>query len=72
MKGNGNRIHTLGDRHFCTIAHAEEMAHAAYLLARKEVAEEMRKMALAFEARFVALAQQCGVDATGEAKPDAG
>lgn len=68
---NGSRIHTLGDKHFCTIAQAQEYAHAAYLLARKEVAEEMRKMALA---------QQCGVDATGsvpretshEAKQDAG
>lgn len=56
MSGNG--LHRVGAKHFCTIEHAEQLAHSAYLLARKEVAEEMRKMALAFEARIVALTPQ--------------
>lgn len=46
------RIHTPG---FCTHDAAESLAHSAYLLARKEVAEEMRKMALGFEERIKAL-----------------
>lgn len=52
VKGNGKRIATLGDRMFCTVEQAEQLAHSAYLLARKEVAEEMQKMAQAFEARI--------------------
>lgn len=63
---NGSRIHTPG---FCTHDAAEAIAHSAYLLARKEVAEEMRKMALGFEARIVGLEARLVAMEPQSAKP---
>lgn len=45
----------MGDYHFCTIKQAEELAHAAYLLSRKEEAQARHEMAKAFEERLKAL-----------------
>lgn len=56
--GNGGHVHRLGDKMFCTREEAEQLAHSAYLLARKEVAAEMRKMALAFEERIKGLEER--------------
>ena len=60
----------MGAHHFCTIKQAEELAHAAYLVGRREEAAERHKMALAFEerikgveARMVAIASAAGVQA---------
>lgn len=50
----------MGLHHWCTIKHAEELAHAAYLLGRKEEAEERQKMARAFEARIKELDERLG------------
>ena len=60
----------MGVHHFCTIKQAEELAHAAYLLGRKEEAKARHEMALAFEARIkgieenlAAVAREAGIHA---------
>ncbi len=56
----------MGVHHWCTIKQAEELAHAAYLLGRKEEAKARHEMALAFEARIKALEEKV---TTGENAP---
>lgn len=55
---NGNRIHRPGDKMFATREEAEQLAHTAYALGRKEEAVERRKFALALEARIKGLEER--------------